>query len=79
MANPRPPAWDDKVKSGNLMSRILKHANGDIEMTKTQLDAAKIYLSKTIADLSRIDGVTKHEGGITIEVVQFGDNKTPRK
>lgn len=45
--------WRDKNKAGNLMSRILKHANGEVEMTNTQLRAAEIFLRKTLPDLTK--------------------------
>lgn len=47
------PAWRDKNKIGNLMARIEKHANGEVEMTNTQLKAAEIFLRKTLPDLNK--------------------------
>lgn len=52
MADIEAPRWKDKIKAGQLMNRVLKHANGEIEMTKSQLQAAQIYLKKVIPDLS---------------------------
>lgn len=40
------------------MSRLNKHANGEVEMTKTQITAAKLYLDKTLPSLSS----TQHSG-----------------
>lgn len=57
------PAWRDKCKIGALMSRINKHANGELEMTSTQLKAAEIFLRKTVPDLAR----TEHTGKMEIE------------
>lgn len=54
MANPREPAWNDKVKAGNLMTRLYKHGNGEIEMTDSQIKAANAYLKKTVPDLSSV-------------------------
>lgn len=34
------------------MSRLEKHGDGQIEMTQSQIAAAKLYLSKTLPDLS---------------------------
>lgn len=65
MANPREPAWNDKVKTGNLMARVLKHANGEIEMTATQLKAADLFLRKTVPDLSRSE-LTGRDGGAIV-------------
>lgn len=52
------PTWRDKNRIGALMSRVLRHANGELEMTTTQLKAADIYLRKTVPDLAR----TEHTG-----------------
>jgi hypothetical protein len=51
----REPAWKEKHKIGALMSRILKHAEGIIEMSPSQLNAAKLFLSKTLPDLARTE------------------------
>lgn len=55
------PAWRDKNKIGNLMNRIEKHANGQVEMTSSQLKAAEIFLKKTLPDLSSV--ANKHDLG----------------
>lgn len=52
MADIATPAWRDKNKIGNLMSRLQRHGEGEIEMTPSQIQAAKLYLSKTLPDLS---------------------------
>lgn len=53
--NGRDPAWHNKVKIGALMERVRKHSEGLIEMTPTQLAAAKLFLSKTVPDLARVE------------------------
>lgn len=55
MADIETPRWRDKHKIGNLMSRIEKHANGEIEMTMSQINAAKLFLSKTLPDLNKTE------------------------
>ena len=52
MAEVHTPAWKCKQRAGALMQRVEAHARGDIEMTKTQLQAAQIFLRKVIPDLS---------------------------
>jgi hypothetical protein len=73
MANPREPAWNCKVKSGNLMARVLKHAHGEIEMTPTQLRAAEIYLKKTIPDVARTELTGKDGGAVETKDVTKSD------
>lgn len=55
MANIETPTWRDKHKIGQLMSRIERHANGEVEMTGTQLKAAEIFLRKTLPDLNKTE------------------------
>lgn len=43
-----------KIRSSMLINRLQNHVLGRIEMSKTQLSAARILLSKTVPDLSAI-------------------------
>lgn len=52
MADIETPVWRNKHKIGNIMSRLNKHAEGEIEMTSTQIQAAKLYLDKTLPSLT---------------------------
>lgn len=47
--------WKEKIKAGVIMDRLLRHVNGDIEMSTTQINAAKILLGKIIPDLKSSD------------------------
>lgn len=58
MADIETPTWRCKSKIGNIMNRLNKHANGDIEMTASQISAAKLYLDKTLPSLAS----TQHSG-----------------
>jgi len=64
MANIEEPTWRNKHKIGSLMARVLKHANGEIEMTPSQINAAKLFLSKTVPDLNRSELTGKDGGAI---------------
>jgi len=54
MANIHEPAWRDKNKAGNLMDRLYKHGNGEIELSATQIRAAESFLKKVVPDLSSV-------------------------
>jgi hypothetical protein len=50
-----------KIKVGNIIARLQKHVDGEIEMTPSQVTSAKILLDKTISNAptevnSKIDG-----------------------
>lgn len=50
---------DDKTKrliqSSQLINRLISHANGEVELTATQINAAKIVIGKYIPDLKAVE------------------------
>jgi hypothetical protein len=56
--------WKERIRAGVIMDRLLKHVNGDLEMSPTQVNAAKILLGKIVPDLSS----SKVEGDLTLAV-----------
>jgi hypothetical protein len=52
MADIETPTWRCKSKIGNLMSRLEKHGQGEVEMTTSQIQAARLYLDKTLPSLA---------------------------
>lgn len=46
--------WREKIKSSMLVNRLQDHANGKVEMTKSQVTAAIALLKKTAPDLQAI-------------------------
>lgn len=77
---------DEKTKrligATQLLNRLISHANGEIDMTPTQVQAAKIVIAKSIPDLRQTDVnvggqpdnpiVTK----IEVEFVNAADTRT---
>lgn len=47
--------WKDGIRASNVMRRLYDHCNGDIEMSMSQINAAKIILSKIVPDLARTE------------------------
>lgn len=54
--------WRKKIQTGVLLDRLGKHVLGSIEMTPTQVQAARILLAKAVPDLKAIEH-TGPEGG----------------
>lgn len=54
-------SWRERISSGALVDRLQKHAQGQIEMTSTQIKAAEILLRKCIPDLAAI----QHSGEVS--------------
>ncbi len=52
------PAHDErtraKIQTSQLINRLMSHANGEVEMSPTQVRAAEILLKKTLPDLGNI-------------------------
>lgn len=47
--------WKDGIRVSMLMGRLLSHAQGEVEMTSTQIKAADIILRKLVPDLARTE------------------------
>ena len=47
--------WKDKIRAGVLMSRLLGHVQGEVDMSATQIKAADILLRKIVPDLARTE------------------------
>lgn len=54
--------WRDNIKAGVIMQRLCSHVDGKVEMTATQIQAAKVVLGKMIPDLKAIE----HGGSMTV-------------
>ena len=50
---------DDKTKrliqASQLVNRLISHANGEIELSATQINAAKVVIGKYIPDLKAVE------------------------
>ena len=63
-----------KIQVGNILNRVQKHLEGEIELSATQIKAAEILLRKSLPDLSSIE-VTGDGGG----PVQVDTTLTPNE
>lgn len=68
---------DDKTKrlisASQLINRLISHANGEIEMTASQVNAAKIVIGKSIPDLKAMELTGEGGGPLVIQLVRFAD------
>lgn len=71
---------DDKTKrlisASQLLNRLISHANGEIEMTASQVNAAKIVIGKAIPDLKSVEMTGEGGGPLVVEVIRFADTAT---
>ena len=49
------------IAASQLINRLIQHANNEVEMTASQVNAAKIVIGKAIPDLKSIE-LTGSEG-----------------
>jgi hypothetical protein len=67
--DPRNRDSSNKLASATqLLNRLISHGNGEIEMTPTQIQAAKIVIGKYIPDLKAIELTGKDGGAVQINV-----------
>ena len=63
---------DDKTKrlirASQLLNRLFSHATGEIEMTQSQVNAAKIVIAKAIPDMRAIE-LTGKDGSAAINLI----------
>jgi len=60
--------WRARIDQGMLLTRLHGHAKGAVEMTPTQISAAKILLAKCLPDLSSVEMTGAGGGPLTITI-----------
>jgi len=61
----------DKIKASQLINRLVKHVDGEVELSATQVNAARILLNKVIPDLKAVE-----HSGIDGEPIAHSHNHT---
>lgn len=57
----RAEMWREKIKVANIITRLEKHAEGQVEMTPTQVKAAQVLLDRVMPTLSASEITRKTE------------------
>jgi len=52
--------WRERIRAGKILAKLMKHVEGEVEMSATQIRAAEILLKKVLPDLSSIE----HKGNV---------------
>ena len=58
--------WKANIQATQIMNRLYGHALGTVDMEKSQIDAAKVVLSKILPDLARIEATGKDGDPISL-------------
>lgn len=57
--------WRDRIRTGVLLDNLQKHAQGEKELSASQIKATEILLRKTIPDLKAVE----HTGGLDMRLM----------
>jgi hypothetical protein len=63
--------WRQKIKVGLLIDRLQKHVHGEVELSTTQIAAAKILLSKVAPDLQQTSAEHVHRHTIAVRHIEI--------
>ena len=63
-----PERGRERIKSTLIIKRLMKHIKGEIDMTSTQIQAARILLNKTLPDIKSLE--VEHTGTINLGKVR---------
>lgn len=68
---------DDKTKrlisASQLLNRLISHANGEVDMTSSQVNAAKIVIGKSIPDLKAVELTGEGGGAVVIQLANLDE------
>ena len=71
------PNHDEKTKkliqASQLLNRLISHANGEADMSQTQINAAKIVIGKYIPDLKAIEISGNEEKPVIVRTYQWAE------
>ena len=67
-------SWKEKIQASQIMNRLLRHVEGEIELSGTQVKAADILLKKVVPDLARTEN-TGVDGGPQEMQIRWADPK----
>jgi hypothetical protein len=65
-----------KIQASQLINRLHDHAFGKVDMTPTQVDAAKTLLKKAVPDLASVAHTGADGGPLTVEIIRFANPTT---
>lgn len=66
--------WKAKIQASHIIRRLHQHFDGELELTKSQVEVAKILLSKSVPDLARTE-LTGEDGGPQEMIVRWQEPK----
>lgn len=62
-----------KIQASQLVNRLTDHVFGKVELSPTQVSAAKILLGKSVPDLSAVQMTGEGGGPVQVSAVKWVD------
>lgn len=59
-----------KIKASQLINRLQKHVDGEVDLDASQVSSAKALLNKVLPDLKAVELNNGDENGFTINVTK---------
>lgn len=59
-------SWKENIRASMIMNRLVKHVEGEVQMSPTQIKAAQIILAKIVPDLARTEMTGPNGGPIAV-------------
>ena len=71
--------WREKIRASMIINRLRNHVLGRIELSTTQIQAARILLNKVVPDLSQVDLSASDQDGqpLGITLIAYHPSQLP--
>jgi hypothetical protein len=63
-----------KIQVSQIINRLSDHIDGKVEMSATQIQAAKILLAKSLPDLRMLELSSSDDSPLTIKIIQHASH-----
>lgn len=61
------------IQASQLLNRLISHANGEIDLSQSQINAAKIVIGKYIPDLKAIELSGSEENPVVMKTYTWAE------
>jgi hypothetical protein len=66
------PLTKERIRASQLLNRLTQFANGEIELSAAQVQAAKVVIGKVVPDMRAVELTGKDGGDLVVKVMKCG-------
>jgi hypothetical protein len=66
------PLTKERIRASQLLNRLTQFANGEIEHSAAQVQAAKVVIGKVVPDMRAVELTGKDGGDLVVKVMKCG-------